>query len=120
MMNWDTINAYWQAAWPAITITISVASALDMSLPQPEPGSHWLPVRKAISFLAVNVKNASNGAQPPLMTWLFRIVQPMLLAQQMTGSTEANPVTGVSATPQPPADLVPHPSQSAPEAKSNA
>jgi hypothetical protein len=67
---------------PYITAAIAAAAALDAGLPQPAPGSHWLPLRKAISFVAVNFWNASNGAQPQLSTWLARVLQPLLPALQ--------------------------------------
>lgn len=51
-----------------------LASAVDALLPQPAEGSHWLPVRKLVSMAAGNMGNASNAAQPPLVTWLQRIV----------------------------------------------
>jgi hypothetical protein len=48
--------------------------------------------RKIVSFVAVNIGNASNGSQPALSTWLLRIVQPVLASQ---GATPA-PAVGVS------------------------
>lgn len=64
----------WAAAWPCVTAAVAVASALDALLPQPGAGSHWIPVRKAISFIAVNVGAASNGKQPDFATWVARIL----------------------------------------------
>ncbi|MBF0562333.1 MAG: hypothetical protein HQL37_09985 [Alphaproteobacteria bacterium] len=79
-MNTDTITALWSAAWPAITAIVAGASALDAVLPQPAAGSHWLLPRKILSFIAANVGQASNGAQPPLSTWVLRIAKPYLEA----------------------------------------
>jgi len=76
-----SLLALWAAAWPFITAVIAAASTLDAALPQPTPGSHWLIIRKVISFLAINVGNASNGKQPDLVTWIVRIATPVLQAQ---------------------------------------
>lgn len=73
-MDISSLEAAWSAAWPIVTIAVAVASTLDAVLPQPAEGSHWLVLRKAISFIAVNVGNASNGKQPSFVTWLARIL----------------------------------------------
>jgi hypothetical protein len=83
-------QSIWNAAWPYLTIFVTVASALDAVIPQPAPGSHWLVARKVLSFVAINVGHASNGKQPDFVTWIVRIATPVLQAQ------------GVIA-PQPPA-----------------
>ena len=57
-----------------LTIASYGASMLDSILPQPAPGSHWLPLRKAISVLAWNLFNARNANQPALATWLVRVL----------------------------------------------
>ena len=80
-MDQSNLAAIWAAAWPYVTGIIAAASALDAALPQPAPGSHWLIARKVVSFLAVNVGNASNGKQPDFVTWIVRIAMPVLLAQ---------------------------------------
>ena len=80
-MDHISLLALWAAAWPTITAIIAAASTLDAALPQPAPGSHWLIVRKVISFLAINVGNASNGKQPDFVTWIVRIAAPVLQAQ---------------------------------------
>ncbi len=80
-MDQSNLVAIWAAAWPYIAAIVATASTLDASLPQPRPGSHWLIVRKIISFLAINVGNASNGKQPDFVTWIVRIATPVLLAQ---------------------------------------
>jgi len=75
------LTTLWADAWPYMGAVVAVASALDSALPQPKPGSHWLVPRKVLSFLAVNIANASNGSQPSFTTWLLRIVTPALQAQ---------------------------------------
>jgi hypothetical protein len=74
-------------AIPYVTALIAAASVLDAMLPQPAPGSHWLPLRKAISLVAANFWNASNGGQPQLSTWLARVLQPLLPALQATSAS---------------------------------
>ena len=80
-MDQISLLALWAAAWPYITAIVATASTLDAALPQPAPGSHWLIVRKVISFLAINIGNASNGKQPDFVTWIVRIAEPVLQAQ---------------------------------------
>jgi len=89
----------WAAAWPVITALIAVCSALDATIPQPRPGSHWLIPRKIVSFIAINVAQASNGGQPSFVTWIVRIAQPVLDAQaKANAAPEAAPSP---ATPAP-------------------
>ncbi len=99
-MDQTTLLALWAAAWPFITAAIAAASALDAMLPQPQPGSHWLLLRKAVSFLAINVGNASNGKQPDFVTWIVRIAAPVLQAR---GVVPPAPATAAEqpATPAP-------------------
>jgi hypothetical protein len=87
-----TFLALWAAAWPFITAAIAAASALDAALPQPQPGSHWLLLRKAVSFLAINVGNASNGKQPDFVTWIVRIAAPVLQTRGVAPPAAANAV----------------------------
>jgi hypothetical protein len=87
-----TFLAIWAAAWPFITAIIAAASALDAALPQPAPGSHWLLLRKAVSFLAINVGNASNGKQPDFVSWIVRIAAPVLQTQGVAPPAEGNTV----------------------------
>lgn len=75
------LTTLWADVWPYMGAVVAVASALDSALPQPKPGSHWLVPRKVLSFLAVNIANASNGSQPSFTTWLLRIATPALQAQ---------------------------------------
>ena len=90
-MNPDQLAALWATLWPIITAVVAVASTLDASLPQPAAGSHWLLVRKVVSFLAVNVGNASNGGQPSFVTWIIRIATPVLQAQGQMPAAVAPP-----------------------------
>jgi len=89
-MDQTNLAAIWAAAWPFIAAIVAAASTLDASLPQPLPGSHWLIVRKVISFLAINVGNASNGKQPDFVTWIVRIAAPVLAAQNASGNQTSN------------------------------
>lgn len=90
-MNPDQLATLWATLWPIITAVVAVASTLDASLPQPAAGSHWLLVRKVVSFLAVNVGNASNGCQPSFVTWIIRIATPVLQAQGQMPAAVAPP-----------------------------
>ena len=94
-----SLLALWAAAWPTITAIVAAASALDATLPQPQPGSHWLILRKVISFLAINVGNASNGKQPDFVTWIVRIAEPVLHAQGIAPI----PAAKAAEPPAPPA-----------------
>ncbi len=71
-----------------VSIVVAVASLLDSRFPQPNPGSNWLPVRKAISFLALNWGFAANAGQPPLLTWFIKVLVVALKATP-GGSTAA-------------------------------
>ena len=97
----NLIACYWSLAWPVVTAAVTVASALN-TLPQPKPGSHWLPLRKVISFVALEVGGASNGAQPKFETWVLRILSPYLKGQGLKlVAEEVAPVVNnqTSATP---------------------
>lgn len=107
-MSPDSILSLWAAVWPYITAACMIASAIDAGLPQPAPGSHWLPVRKLVSFVAVNVGAASNGGQPSFTTWLLRIVQPVLTAQGMI-PTAAAPEVKIAVTALAPSASQPQP-----------
>jgi hypothetical protein len=70
---------------PLLLAFHTLASFIDAVVPQPAPGSHWLPARKVLSILALNVANASNAKQPPLITWMMRagtVLQAAAVAQQ--------------------------------------
>ena len=56
-------------ALTVIALAAFVASILDALVPQPAANSAWLPLRKALSALAVNVGNASNAGQPSFAAW---------------------------------------------------
>jgi hypothetical protein len=60
---------------PLLLALHAVASALDALIPQPKPGSHWLPLRKLISAAAGNVLYAKGGLQPSMLTWVQRIAR---------------------------------------------
>jgi hypothetical protein len=101
-------NLAYAATW--IAIAGFAASWLDAVIPQPAAGSHWLPVRKVLSALAGNVGNAANKNQPPLATWILRV---LILAAK---SVPAGSITGeaaqvvqaiAAAAPLPPAPATP-------------
>lgn len=98
-MDLQVLKTVWDESWPVLTAICTVASALDATLPQPAAGSHWIPVRKVISFFGVNVKNASNGAQPSFATWLIRIVQPIIAAQNKSDQPEVNYIPPTNGAP---------------------
>lgn len=103
-MDQTSLLALWANAWPAITAIVAAASTLDAALPQPDPGSHWLIIRKVISFLAINVGNASNGKQPDFVTWIVRIASPLLQSpttvQAVAQAATAGPVAQPAQAPQ--------------------
>ena len=105
-MDQLSLLALWAAAWPTITAIIAAASTLDAALPQPAPGSHWLIVRKVISFLAINVGNASNGKQPDFVTWIVRIAEPVLQGQGIAPAPAAK-AAEAPASPAPPSAIGP-------------
>jgi hypothetical protein len=78
---------------PYVAVIVAAASAADAAFPQPRPGSHWLPVRKLVSLIALNLGNASNPAQPPFATWLVRVLAPLMAAQ-----ADARPRVVISAS----------------------
>lgn len=60
---------------PVVFQMIALSAALDAAVPQPKPGSHWLPVRKIVSLLAFNFANASPADQPSILTWVQHVLQ---------------------------------------------
>ena len=102
-MDQLSLLALWAAAWPYITAIVAAASTLDAALPQPAPGSHWLILRKVISFLAINVGNASNGKQPDFVTWIVRIAAPVLQGQSTAPAKPTDPPSAATATTAGPA-----------------
>lgn len=104
---------------PLILALHATASALDAILPQPAPGSHWLPLRKLLSIAAANVGHASNAQQPAMLTWIQRIAG-LLVAMLPPAPPAPAPVVrvepvgpaaviipAVPSAPQPPAPLFP-------------
>ena len=82
-------------AWvvPYITVAITVCGAIDGAFPQPKPGSHWLLIRKPISFIAMNFGNAKNANQPPFASWALRMLRE-LTANLPTPAAVAAPGPG--------------------------
>lgn len=79
---------------------LTLARALDAFIKQPAPGSHWLPLRKMVSVIAFSVLHAKPGEQPPLVTWLQRLV--VMLAQAVPPQARVEPSL-VRPAPLPPA-----------------
>lgn len=77
---------------PIVLAVSTLASALDAVIPQPAPGSHWLPVRKVLSVAALNVHYASNAACPPLVTWVQRVAAALLAVLPPPVPQAAEPV----------------------------
>ena len=109
-INVAAIGTFWSLAWPYITAAISIASTLN-ALPQPKAGSHWIPVRKIISFISLSVGGAKNVDEPPLGTWLLRLVGPVLTNQglKLVAVDLADVVDQATAKPVPPAVPTPSP-----------
>jgi hypothetical protein len=57
-----------------VSAIVSVASALNMVIPQASPGSHWLPLRKLLNVVALAMGNAKSADEPPLATWIQRVL----------------------------------------------
>ena len=81
-------------------VIVMICSALDASIPQPAAGSHWLPLRKALSWFALNVSNAKPGGQPTLASWLLRIAQAVMAAGLLKAAQD-KPTQPVIPTPAP-------------------
>jgi hypothetical protein len=110
------LTTIWTSIWPYLGAVVAVASTIDAALPQPKPGSHWLVPRKILSFMAVNIASASNGAQPPFTTWLLRIVTPALQAQGLLPvATAAEAVVKQIEAPAPAPGTEPAPVAITPE-----
>lgn len=73
-LTWVAHAAGLDAWLPIILAFHTLAAALDAAIPQPSPGSNWIPARKLMSYLALNFANAANSQQPPLVSWMARIV----------------------------------------------
>ena len=82
-MDYSQIIVLWQAAWPYITLAVSVASVLN-TLPQPAPGSHWTPLRKAIAFVAIEFGGARSAKAPELGPWFLRLAASYMASQNLT------------------------------------
>lgn len=89
-------------------VIVMICSALDAAIPQPAEGSHWLPLRKALSFLALNLRNASPSGQPSIATWLLRIVKAVMAAGMLKGVVEqANASQNPVVNPDDPTPVIP-------------
>jgi hypothetical protein len=79
---------------PVLFAFHTLCSFIDAIVPQPAPGSFWLPFRKVLSILALNVAWASNAKQPPLITWMMRagmVLQGAAEAQQSRATALGQP-----------------------------
>lgn len=81
---------------PVVLALHTLASALDAAIPQPKPGSHWLPLRKLLTIAALGVGNASPACQPALITWAQRI------AGMLVAILPPPPAAAPPAAPLPP------------------
>lgn len=94
---------------PLVLAILALARALEVLLPQPAAGSHWLPLRKLLSMAAWSVGNAAPDGQPPLVTWLQRVAKAILTAvpPPAPAAPVAPPVAPPSAPVAPPANPAP-------------
>jgi hypothetical protein len=105
----DPIQSFLQALgldrWlPLLLALHMLASAIDALLPQPAPGSHWLPLRKLVSVAAGNVANAQNILQPSLVTWLQRVI--VALAAVVPPPAPTAPTAAAAPAPTTPPSAV--------------
>lgn len=84
-----------------LVAAVAIASILDAVIPQPVAGSHWLPIRKLLSFAAANVGFARNSTQPDIGTWIARVLKPLVDAQI---ARQEPPPAIKTASPQPQAE----------------
>lgn len=104
-MDYSQIIVLWQAAWPYITLAVSVASGLN-TLPQPAPGSHWTPLRKAIAFVAIEFGGARSAKAPELGPWFLRLAASYMASQNLT-TVNSDKLAGlVAQAAAPPAPVV--------------
>lgn len=105
-----------------VVCAVSIASLLDAALPQPTAGSHWLPIRMVVSAVALNRLNAANAGQPGLMTWIARVLQPLVDAQiartapKGAAPVDVSPGAGPTTQQAPIAPSAPAPTIAAPAA----
>lgn len=90
---------------PTLLACHALASALDALIPQPAPGSHWLPLRKLVSIAAGNVHYAGNALQPSVLTWVERSL-PILMAILPSPTVVAAPTPAPAPAVTPPAPLM--------------
>jgi hypothetical protein len=62
----------------AIVTVIVAASALNAALPQPAPGSHWIPIRAVVNKLALAFGAARPASAPAAVTWFQRIAAALI------------------------------------------
>jgi hypothetical protein len=93
---------------PLLLALHATANAIDAMIPQPKPGSHWLPLRKLVSIAAGNVHYATNGLQPPILSWVQRI------AGMLVAILPPAPIQAPRVDPIPPSVMPAPPPQPAP------
>lgn len=93
---------------PVILALSTLARAIDALISQPAPGSHWIPMRKIVSFLSLGVGHAKPGEQPAFVTWLQRLVQALAQVAPPPPSPRIPPVIT-----QPPAAVAADPTMQA-------
>jgi len=67
---WTAASALTMQGVGYLVWAMGACSVADAVLPQPAPGSRWLPLRKLISVVAFNVAHATNGGQQSFADWL--------------------------------------------------
>jgi hypothetical protein len=89
-------------------VVVMLCSALDAAIPQPASGSHWLPVRKLLSWFALNLNHASPGDQPSIASWFLRIAQAVMAAGLLKTAQDQGPQANPLPAPAVPASPVVH------------
>lgn len=82
----------------ALAVAVAAASVLDAALPQPAPGSRWLPARKLLSFLASNILHARPTGQPPLTGPLAKAAGAVLARKGFPAGGHGDGIVGADQT----------------------
>ena len=89
-----------------VMTAVAVCSLLDAYVPQPPAGSRWVPVRRAVSFLAQNVHFARNavpaGSIPaPVAKAAGQVQQLAAAVEQSAGELAASSAEAAAAAARP-------------------
>lgn len=52
---------------------VLAASAVNAAMPQPKPGSHWIPLRKLVNMAALAIAHGKVADDPAFSSWLVRL-----------------------------------------------